>query len=86
MPQMNGFELVRAVRAMAPGVQVLFITAFEIDMAEFTRVLPYTKTDGFIKKPLTPAKLADRVREHSGTAERRRNDSGFRETRRHEVS
>jgi CheY-like chemotaxis protein len=86
MPQMNGFELVRAVRAMAPEVQVLLITAFEIDMAEFTQVLPSTKIDGFIKKPITPAKLVERVREHLGIAERRRNDSGFRETRTHEVS
>ena len=64
MPQMNGFEFVREIRTIDPEVHVLFITAFEINMAEFLQVLPSTKIDGFIKKPITPGRLAEVIKEH----------------------
>ena len=78
MPQMNGFEFVKAVRAVAPEVQVLFITAFEVNMAEFAQVLPSSKVDGFIKKPITPGRLVEVIQQQLRTAQRRRDNNALR--------
>src|SRR5918912_3922745 len=62
MPKMNGFEFIRRIKKLEPEVKVLFITAFEINNNEFSTVLPSTKVDGFIQKPIAPSKLADEIR------------------------
>ena len=64
MPQMNGFEFIREIRKINSTIPVLFITAFEINVSEFSKVLPSTKIDGFIQKPITPGKLAELIRRH----------------------
>ena len=53
MPGINGYELVKKVKEIKPGVNVFLMTAFEIDDAEFRRVLPDVKIDGFIQKPIS---------------------------------
>ena len=53
MPSMNGFEFVRRVKEIKPGVKVMLMTAFEIRQPEFEKELPSTKIDGFIQKPGT---------------------------------
>lgn len=53
MRDMNGFEFVRRVKEIKPGVKVMLMTAFEIRQPEFEKVLPSTKIDGFIQKPGT---------------------------------
>jgi DNA-binding NtrC family response regulator len=66
MPQMNGFEVARAVKEIKPDIKLAFITAFEINKSEFEKVLPSTKPDAFIKKPVkssTFAKIIKRVME-----------------------
>jgi DNA-binding NtrC family response regulator len=63
MPKMNGFEFIRSIKELKPNVKVAFITAFEINNNEFSTVLPSTKVDGFIQKPIAPSKLADMIKE-----------------------
>ena len=61
MPQMNGFEVARAVKEIKPDIKLAFITAFEINKSEFEKVLPSTKIDALIKKPTSITKLIDAV-------------------------
>jgi DNA-binding NtrC family response regulator len=63
MPKMNGFQFIRTIKELKPDVKVLFITAFEINNNEFSTVLPSTKVDGFIQKPIAPSKLAEIIKE-----------------------
>jgi CheY-like chemotaxis protein len=67
MPQMNGFEVARAVKEIRPDIKLAFITAFEINKSEFEKVLPSTKVDAFITKPVksaTFAEIMDGVMQH----------------------
>ena len=57
MPKMNGFELCREIRKKDEKVKICFMTAFEMHLNEFEKVLPSTKVDGFIKKPIRLADL-----------------------------
>jgi response regulator RpfG family c-di-GMP phosphodiesterase len=58
MPGKSGFELCRIVKQTRPDVRLILMTAFKVSKSEFDKVLPSTKVDGFIKKPLTINKLA----------------------------
>lgn len=64
MPQMNGYELVKKIKALQPKVRVILMSAFEINDLEFSRVLPYIKIDGFISKPISLKKLTTRVKKY----------------------
>ena len=55
MPQMNGFEVARTVKKIRPDIKLAFITAFEMNKSEFEKVLPSTKVDVFITKPVKPS-------------------------------
>jgi two-component SAPR family response regulator len=57
MPQMNGFEFIKKVKEIKPKVKVFFMTAFEINDIEFRRVLPSTRIDEFIQKPILLERL-----------------------------
>lgn len=59
MPQMNGFEVARAVKEIRPDIKLVFITAFEINKSEFEKVLPSTKVDAFITKPIKLATFVE---------------------------
>jgi len=61
MPDMNGFEVARAVREIRPDIKIAFITAFEINKSEFEKVLPSTKVDAFIAKPVTLATFVETI-------------------------
>lgn len=52
MPRMNGFELYRNIKEMNPNTKIAFITAFEINKDEFTKVLPSIDVKDFINKPI----------------------------------
>ncbi|MDQ4073448.1 MAG: response regulator [Thermoproteota archaeon] len=52
MPRMNGFELYRNIKEMSPDTKIAFITAFEINKDEFTKVLPSIEVKDFIIKPI----------------------------------
>ena len=62
MPQMNGFEVARAVKEIRPDIKLTFITAFEINKSEFEKVLPSTKVDAFITKPVKSATFAEIIK------------------------
>jgi CheY-like chemotaxis protein len=62
MPQMNGFEVARAVKERRPDIKVAFITAFDINKSEFEKVLPSTKADAFITKPVKPSTFAEAIK------------------------
>src|SRR5437016_1988161 len=64
MPPMNGFEFVKKIRTIKPEVKVFLMTAFEINEAEFRRVLPSTRIDEFIRKPISLAKLNSLLLDH----------------------
>lgn len=52
MAKMNGFELCKEIRKRDSKVKICLMTAFEIHMGEFEKVLPSIKVDGFITKPV----------------------------------
>ncbi len=62
MPQMNGFEVARAVKEIKPDIKLAFITAFEINKSEFEKVLPSTKVDAFITKPVKPGTFVETIK------------------------
>lgn len=50
MRKMNGFELVKKIKAIKPETKVIFMTALETDHLELSKILPSIKT-GLISKP-----------------------------------
>jgi DNA-binding NtrC family response regulator len=64
MPQMNGFEFIKKVKEIKPEIKVFLMTAFEINDIEFRRVLPTTRIDEFIQKPISIERLNTLVRTH----------------------
>jgi CheY-like chemotaxis protein len=63
MPQMNGFEVARAVKEIRPDIKLAFITAFDINKSEFEKVLPSTKVDILITKPVKSATFVEMIKE-----------------------
>ena len=61
MPGINGYELVKKVKEIKPGVKVFLMTAFQIDDTEFRSVLPGVEIEGLIEKPISLANLASTV-------------------------
>jgi two-component SAPR family response regulator len=67
MPQMNGFEFIKKVKEIKPKVKVFFMTAFEINDIEFRRVLPSTRTDEFIQRPILLERSNALVQNHTSS-------------------
>ncbi len=61
MPKMNGFELYRRIREKSPSIPIAFITAFEINEDEFSKVMPSIKVKDFIKKPIRIPDLIEKL-------------------------
>ena len=59
MPKMNGYEFIKEVKKIKPNIKVFFMTAFEINEQEFSRVL-----NEFIQKPVSIESLVESVRSH----------------------
>ena len=51
MRKMNGYELVKRIKAIRPETKVVFMTALETDLLELSKILPSIKIDGLILKP-----------------------------------
>ncbi len=62
MPDMNGFELYRKLKVNDARIKVAFITAFEMNASEFSKVLPEIDVKCFIKKPVGMSDLVARVK------------------------
>jgi PAS domain S-box-containing protein len=61
MPGMNGIELARIVCDSRPGIPVLFMSGYSEDAKERLGYLDEGRA--FLQKPITPTKLARKVRE-----------------------
>jgi CheY-like chemotaxis protein len=61
MPKMNGFELYRKIKEKNASIPIAFITAFEINEEEFSKVMPSIKVRDFIKKPIRIPDLVERL-------------------------
>lgn len=64
MPAMNGFELARKILQINPSTKVFLITAFEVNMKEFSVMFPSLKVNGIISKPFRPSELKKLILEH----------------------
>jgi DNA-binding NtrC family response regulator len=60
MPRMNGYEFIR-VKEIKPEIKVFLMTAFEINDAEFERLLLKINIEGIMQKPFTLADLTSTV-------------------------
>jgi CheY-like chemotaxis protein len=57
MPGMTGFELAREAKKLNDEIKILLMTAFEINLDEFRKVLPSTVIDATLTKPFQLSKL-----------------------------
>ena len=63
MPEMNGFQLVRALRTFRPDMKIVLMTALEISAKEWQLALPSTKVDQFLTKPFSVDTLVQAIEE-----------------------
>lgn len=61
MPKINGFELYRRIKESNPHMKIVFITAFEINKDEFTKVIPSVDVLDFISKPVSMSTLINKL-------------------------
>ena len=62
MPQMNGFELYRGLRASDKIVPIAFLTAFDVYQNEFQKMFPDMKVDRLLRKPISIKELVEYVK------------------------
>ena len=62
MPSMNGYEFIKQVKKVNPKVNVILMSAFEIEDKEFHSILPSIKINGFLQKPFSIEQLNDIIR------------------------
>ena len=62
MPKVNGFELYRRIKENDPTMKIAFITAFEINKEEFSKVIPSVNVTHFISKPVSISKLREKIK------------------------
>ena len=61
MPKMNGKEVFKAIRVMAPKIKCIFMSGYAEDI--FTKAGLTEEEAGFILKPASPAALLTKIRE-----------------------
>jgi DNA-binding NtrC family response regulator len=61
MPKLNGFELYRRIKESNPHMKIVFITAFEINKDEFSKVIPSVDVIDFISKPVSMSTLITKL-------------------------
>lgn len=59
MPHMNGFQVARAIKDIRPDIKIGIATSFEINQSEFGRILPSTRVNAFITKPIAPVRFLE---------------------------
>ncbi|MGC2425416.1 MAG: response regulator [Nitrososphaeraceae archaeon] len=62
MPKMSGFELYRRIKEKNSSMKIAFITAFEINKEEFSKVMPSVNVIDFISKPLSVSNLITKLK------------------------
>jgi len=66
MPGISGFEVARRVRQVNPDVKVVLISSFEIHKSEVDKVMPSTRVDDFVLKPVRMDELMNTILKHIG--------------------
>jgi len=61
MPKINGFELYRRIKESNPSMKIVFITVFEINKEEFSKVIPSLDVIDFISKPVSMSTLISKL-------------------------
>jgi DNA-binding response OmpR family regulator len=61
MPKMNGFDLYREMVKLDWKTNYCFFTAFDIHPSEFEKVFPDVNVRAFLKKPLSPSQMVERL-------------------------
>jgi DNA-binding response OmpR family regulator len=67
MARMSGFELARHIDSMDKNAKIILMTAFHMTKEEFDIVMPSTRIDAFIKKPIGMTKLLDHIEALAGS-------------------
>jgi DNA-binding response OmpR family regulator len=70
MPSLSGFQLCREFEKINPDVRKVLMSSFEIHKDEAAIVLPSTKVDDFVLKPVSIPKLKDTILKHIGNMKR----------------
>jgi DNA-binding NtrC family response regulator len=61
MAPMSGTELVKEIKKIRPETKAMLMTAFEVYMDEFAKVLPAVQVDGLILKPFKIPDLIEAI-------------------------
>jgi FixJ family two-component response regulator len=64
MPGHSAFEIARRTRSIVPDVPVIFMTAFEINHAEFGMIFPSLEINEFLQKPFHMKQLLQVVKKY----------------------
>jgi DNA-binding response OmpR family regulator len=70
MPQMNGFDLYRALRASDQNAPIAFLTAFDVYQNEFHKMFPDMKVDRLLRKPISIKELVAYVKSQKPPAKK----------------
>jgi DNA-binding NtrC family response regulator len=70
MPAISGFQLFREFQKINPDVKKVLMSSFEIHKNEVSIVLPSTKVDDFVVKPVSMAALKETILRHIGETKR----------------
>jgi DNA-binding response OmpR family regulator len=61
MPKMNGFDLYREMAKLDGKTDYCFFTAFDIHHSEFEKVFPDVNVRAFLRKPISPSQITERI-------------------------
>jgi DNA-binding response OmpR family regulator len=61
MPKMTGFDVYREMVKFDGKTNYCFFTAFDIHHSEFEKVFPDVNVRAFLKKPITPSQMVERL-------------------------
>lgn len=61
MPGLNGFELARYLRDIRKEVPIIFMTAHDLDAAEYNSLLPWLSPSDILTKPVRMHRLLEMV-------------------------
>lgn len=67
MPHMNGFQFVRALKQISKEMNVILMSAFEINSREWKMVLSDVEVDQFLVKPIRAVQLVQTLEKYAPT-------------------
>lgn len=65
MPGMNGLEFARRIKEFAPRIDILMMTAFEINQYELSKELPFVRAEDLLRKPFMLSKICQIIDSYS---------------------